>query len=207
MNTCPHKHIDQIVEQEQTCAIKGRVMWDNLCIFRDILTSNTEKDFYILGLDQKKAFDFISRDYLWMVKEKYGIPSSFIDMVKLLYARSTVQINVNGVLTDPFEIEKGVKQGCPASAALYILAINPLLKRINTDINIQGTITSTGQTIVALAYADDISIIIRNQHEMDVVNKHFELYEEVAGAKLNQDKTEGVWMGVEENKPQVNVII
>ena len=49
--------LDQIVEQEQTCAIKGRVMWDNLCVFRDIITSNTEKDFYIIGLDKKKEVD------------------------------------------------------------------------------------------------------------------------------------------------------
>lgn len=199
--------LDQIIEQEQTCAIKGRVMWDNLCIFRDIITSDAVKDCYIIGLDQKQAFDLISRDYLWLVMKKYGFPNSFIDMVKLLYARSTVQINVNGVLTDPFEIEKGVKQGCPVSAALYILAINPLIKRINRDMNIQGITISTGQKVTALAYADDVSIIIRNQAEMNIVNKHFELYEEVAGAKLNQDKTEGVWMGVEENKPEINVIV
>ena len=199
--------LDKIIQQEQTCAIKGRIMMDNLCTFRDIISSQDEKNFYIIGLDQKKAFDYVSRDYLWKVMESYGFPQDAINMCKLLYRRSTVQVNVNGVLTEPFEIERGVKQGCPLSAALYTLAINPLLKRINNDAHIQGTATISGHPVVALAYADDISVIVRNQKEMDSVNQHFELYERVAGAKLNQDKTEGVWMGQIENRTQVNIVV
>ena len=45
--------LEEIIEKEQTCAIKGRVMWDNLCSLRELLYK-TEQDFYIIGLDQKK---------------------------------------------------------------------------------------------------------------------------------------------------------
>ena len=57
-------------------------------------------------------------------------------MIRCLYKKSCVRVNVNGVLTDSFIVERGVKQGCPLSAALYILAISPLIKLINTDVNI-----------------------------------------------------------------------
>lgn len=61
------------------------------------------------------------------------------------------------------------------------------------DPNIQGTITSSRQPVVALAYADDV--IIRNQDELNRLNNNLYLYKEVARAKLSQDKMEGVWIG------------
>uniref|UniRef100_A0A0E9TVX4 Reverse transcriptase domain-containing protein n=1 Tax=Anguilla anguilla TaxID=7936 RepID=A0A0E9TVX4_ANGAN len=37
-------------------------------------------------------------------------------MVRCLYAKSLVQVNVDGQLTECFEVHRGVKQGCPLSA-------------------------------------------------------------------------------------------
>lgn len=107
----------------------------------------------------------------------------------------------------PFEIERGVKQGYPLSTALYVIAISPLLKQMKEDPNIQGTITSSRQPVVALAYADDV--IIRNQDELNRLNYHFNLYKEVPGDKLNQDNMEGVWIGTPINihvRDEVNIL-
>uniref|UniRef100_A0A3Q1K7F4 Reverse transcriptase domain-containing protein n=1 Tax=Anabas testudineus TaxID=64144 RepID=A0A3Q1K7F4_ANATE len=160
--------LDEIIDKEQTCAVKGRVMWDNLCILREILNKPDEsKGFFILGLDQKKAFDYISRDYLWAVLKAYGFPLPFTQMIKCLYVQSKVRVKVNGVLTDSFEVQRGVKQGCPLSAALYVLAISPLIHRINNDRHISGTHVVDALRVKALAYADDVCVIIKNQTETD----------------------------------------
>ncbi len=37
---------------------------------------------------------------------------------------------VSGILTETFEIRRGVKQDFPLSASLYSLAINPILKKL-----------------------------------------------------------------------------
>ena len=197
--------LDKIIEKEQTCAIKGRLMWDNLGILRELTSGNIKEEFYVVGLDQRKAFDFISREYLWEVLKEYGFKKEFINLIKLLYIESTVQVNVNGVLTDTFEIKRGVKQGCPLSAALYILSINPLLKRIKNDKRLTGVKIGSGERVVVQAYADDVTIIIKNQRELDIVNEHLSMYEKVSGSKLNQDKTEGVWFGRNETKPKVSI--
>ena len=105
--------LEKLVEKEQTCAIRGRLMWDNLVLLRDITSGNLKDEFFLISLDQKKAFDYISREYLWEVLGAYGFKQELINIIKLLYVESTVQINVNGVLTDSFAIKRGVKQGCP----------------------------------------------------------------------------------------------
>uniref|UniRef100_A0A672ZVZ7 Reverse transcriptase domain-containing protein n=1 Tax=Sphaeramia orbicularis TaxID=375764 RepID=A0A672ZVZ7_9TELE len=149
--------LEKIIVKEQTCAVKGRYMWDNLSTLRELSYSG-QKDFFIVGLDQKKAFDYISRDYLWAAMEAYGLPKSFIDMVKCLYMKSSVKINVNGVLTKSFQVERGVKQGCPLSSALYVLAISPLIKSINSDIKITGIPLGQSCLVKSIAYADDITV-------------------------------------------------
>ena len=142
---------------------------------------------------------------MWEVLRAYGFKQELINIIKLLYVESTVQINVNGVLTDSFAIKRGVKQGCPLSAALYILAINPLLSKIKNDKRLSGINTSGGERVVVLAYADDITIIIKNGKELNIVNEHLSLYEEISGSKLNHDKTEGVWFGRSEAKPIIDI--
>lgn len=57
---------------EQTCTVKGRRMFDNLCILREIVSTKHDSGFYIIALDQKKAFDYLSRTYLVEVLKKYG---------------------------------------------------------------------------------------------------------------------------------------
>ena len=56
-----------------------------------------------------------------------------------------------------------------------------------------------------MAYAGDITIIIKNSKELNIVNEHLSLYKEISGSKLNHDKTEGVWFGRSEAKPIINI--
>ncbi|MGL5820184.1 MAG: reverse transcriptase domain-containing protein, partial [Sarcina sp.] len=92
-------------------------------------------------------------------------------------------------------VNRGVKQGCPLSAALYVIAISPILNKIKRDTRIQGVLMKSGKLCKITAYADDITIFIKNQEEMNVVREHFKVYEEISGAKLNHNKTEAIWMG------------
>ena len=192
--------LNKVIEKEQTCAIKGRVMWDNLHNIREMITECHRPGFFIVGFDQKKALDFINREYLWCVLEKYGFPQHFIKIIQLLYNKSRVAVKVNGRISDYIDIQKGVKQGCPLSAALYILAISPLLNRIKNDPRIEGNLLN-GTVAKVSAYADDVIAFIKTQDELNHVREHFHLYEQAAGAKLNETKTECVWIGEEGERP------
>lgn len=87
--------LDEIINKEQTCFSRMADV-GNLCILREITNKPEEtQGFYIIGLDQKKAFDYISRDDLWAVMEAYGFPEAFIQMVSCLYVKSSVCVNVN----------------------------------------------------------------------------------------------------------------
>ena len=56
------KHIlPEIISEEQSCSIPNRTIFNNLFLTRDIITYTKEKKnhFYLLQIDQEKAFDKI----------------------------------------------------------------------------------------------------------------------------------------------------
>lgn len=60
--------------------------------------------------------------------------------------------------------------------------------------------------MAALAYADHaVTVVIKDQCEMDALAEHLVRYEQASGAKLNPDETEGVWIGSEQNRTDINI--
>jgi len=111
-------------------------------------------------------------------------------MVKLIYTELNSVVQVNGFLTEPFEIKKGVKQGDALSCALFILAIDSLIRRIKNDIMIRELDMDT-VPLKVVAYADDIAVITENSdREISRVFRNYEFFSQATGLFLNADKTE-----------------
>ena len=88
--------------------------------------------------DGEKAYDTVQWDWLQEVLESMGFPPSFRQIVQLMVTDLTSCVKVNGVLSDPFDMWNGVKQGCPASPYLYILAVQPLLDTVLAHPDFRG---------------------------------------------------------------------
>ena len=103
-------------------------------------------------------------------------------------------ININGFLTDKIPLKSGVRQGCPLSALLYVLVIEILALQLRANPNIVG-FTIQGEKIVSSHYEDDAVIKITQNRCFKEVYKELQDYEKATGAKINYDKTKGLWIG------------
>ena len=92
----------------------------------------------ILSLDQSKAFDRVSHDYLFSVLDKLGFGENFISWIRLLYTDARSSIYVNGQVSVPFNISRSVRQGCSLSPLLYVLCMEPFAHKIRCDLFIKG---------------------------------------------------------------------
>ena len=67
-----------------------------------------------------------------------NFPKHLIHWTRLYYNNITSRVLVNRQLTDPFPIRSGVTQGCSLAPLLYVIYLEPFLRKLRARQNIQG---------------------------------------------------------------------
>lgn len=186
-----------IIHKSQTAYIKGRQVHDNLRMLEYCKNEAKKRsiDLAIISLDARKAFDSIDHNYMYACLRKYGFSDNFIRTVKLIYTKVKAKVLINGFESNLIDIEQSVKQGDALSCDLFVICIDPLIRRINSDNLLKNPII--GRNYYKLdstaGYADDIAAMIEAKQE--AIQRLFDIYmefSEVSGLYLNADKTEMV---------------
>ena len=109
----------------------------------------------IVNLDFSKAFDKVDRDYIFALLDRIGVDNFKKSAIKTIYKQTKAIIEINGYLSQTIVLERGVGQGYPLSALLFILAIEPLLCSVDNSTHIKGFVNAK-----TVAYADDIACLV-----------------------------------------------
>jgi len=190
------KILPKLIHNNQKC-IKGRKITDNIHMIQDIIDLINKQNWeaVCIMLDQEKAFDRISHNFIFKTLKQFGFGINFIKWIKILYTDVTSKVKVNGFFTKEFKIERGVRQGCPLSALLYVLCLEVLTTNIRKDQNIEGIKLSDNLEHKVCAYADDMNIITNSLNSVKNLFKIIEKYEIATNAKINKTKTMCLWLG------------
>ena len=86
------------------------------------------KRLYAAFLDLDKAYDILWRTGLWEALKQYGEEGRLLKAVKGLYKDSETTLKVGNEMTDWFEVQRGVGQGCPMSPWLFNIYLDRVLK-------------------------------------------------------------------------------
>ncbi|KAH6924184.1 hypothetical protein HPB50_013465 [Hyalomma asiaticum] len=186
----------------QSCAVPGQSIFANFTATRDIFEYAARKKLSgaFFSLDQAKAFDRVRHPYLLGVLRESGFPADFVALVRLLYSDLTGNVVVNGSITAGFDYTRGIREGCPLGPTFFIpvpasISLEPLLAKLANNECIRGfPLTGTGE-IKVLAYADDISLFVRDTRSLREFWNTFNCYAEVSGAKLNEGKSKALLFG------------
>ena len=156
---------NNLLSDEQNGLRQSRSTIDQLSTLTSIIEvrKKLRKSTFCAFIDFKKAYDTINRDILWSKLSNCGISNNFCSTIKSLYNNVLCSVRVNGHLTDWFNVNSGLKQGCPLSPLLFNLYINDLvsfLKSFNCGIDIDG------EKVSILLYADDVVILANDENEL-----------------------------------------
>ncbi len=102
--------------------------------------------------------------------EAFGFIEDFVNKIKVLYNDTESVVKVNGGLSAPFKLTRGVRQGCPLSGMLYSVAIEPFLHKVRENIN-GLCLQSSSKNVSLSAYADDVVVLISDQKDIDTLVK------------------------------------
>ena len=143
--------------------LRGRSTLHAASVLQSIIetTWDSEDDVtYALFLDVAKAFDSISWTQIASSLHDLGIDGDFIQFVLTSYHGNSVQVIGPDGLSAPFCPERGVKQGCPLSPLLFVLAINPVLTKLQAAGGRKQAWMESIQSWT-LAFADDLALVTR----------------------------------------------
>ena len=201
--------LPNLIDNDQTGFLKGRFIGENIRLIDSIIKYTAAKNIpgLLLFLDFEKAFDTVEWSFLHKTLQHYNFGPSAIQWIKLFYHNTESCILNNGWSSDFFKLERGVRQGCPLSPYLFILCVEILAETMRKNKNIKG-ISIDGQEIKISQYADDTTLILDGSSvSFTTALQILNLFSEISGLRLNNRKTEAMWIGAnigkEENlKPQ-----
>ena len=104
----------------------------------------------------------------------------------------------NGLSSDNFRLERGVRQGDPVSPYLFVLAAEVLAISMTQNSNINGISIGKEETKL-LQYADDTTAILADENSALAFVSLLESFKDIFGLKINCTKTEAMWIGSSRN--------
>lgn len=191
-------YMDSIIHPNQNCSVAGRDIRDGvLTIINAIEYAKTEKlDNIILAVDHKAAFDMIEWNFLFDVLHKMNFSPQFITWMKIIYKNGFVHSSVciNGYISSALDLTRGIRQGCPLSALLYVITNEVICETIRQDLNVKGIAHNINELKIT-AYADDTNFLLASVESVDRIMKHYKDYTGASGARLNTEKTQLLLLG------------
>ena len=198
------KNIGKLVHTDQSGYIKGRNICFNIRLIQDVIDyfENGEEEGAIIFLDFQKAFDTVSHEFLMNAFSRYNFGESFKKWVNVIYNKAESCVTNNGWTSKPLSINKGIRQGCPLSALLFLLVAEILAVRVrsNSNIGLKVETEENVKNIQISQLADDTTLFFKNENDILVGLKIVEQFSRVSGLKLNKRKSEGLWLGQGENR-------
>ena len=134
-----------------------------------------------LFFDFSAAFPSLAHPFIWEGLKAAGIPHTVIDAIKQLYDNNAHWLKLKGGLYPSIVVRSGVKQGCPLSPTLFIVACEAVLRFLKKNLDPRSDHLS--------GYADDLAVILGNLWKSaPALALAFSRVADVSGLELNVSK-------------------
>jgi hypothetical protein len=194
------KHINTIIDKAQAGFVPRRQILDQTDLIQVVISyaETEEVNGLIIALDQEKAYNRITHQYLWHILEHIKTPKMIINTIKNLYQNANTKVLINRILSDNFDVRRGVQQGDPLSCLLFIIAIEPLLIIIRqsgiTGIKISHKLTN----LIRILYADNTTVVVNKNNDLNILKPKLDKWCNLSGAKFNENKMEFIPIGTKQ---------
>ncbi|CAG2231612.1 unnamed protein product [Mytilus edulis] len=179
---------NNILDDCQNGFRKGRSTIDHIKSLSSIIETRKLKRLstFTAFIDFRKAYDGIDRNLLCQKLLDIGICGNMYNAIVSLYKSVECCVRVNGQLTDWFNVQCGLKQGCLLSPLLFNVYVNGLVTYIcslNVGINIDE------ENVSILLYADDLVLLAGSESDLQVLLDGLQLWCAENKMTINHNKS------------------
>ena len=100
--------MSDLINKDQANSVQGRKITDHNHLIRDMISyaQDTQEQICILSLDQSKAFDNISHDFLQSVLEVHNIGPIYRRWIEIIYKNPKSTLAINHQYSKLIEVNK-----------------------------------------------------------------------------------------------------
>jgi hypothetical protein len=133
------KILPKLINEDQTGYLQNWFIGFNHRQIQDIIdfADSYKIDGAIIFVDFIKAFDTLEWDFMLNTLKQFGFNDSFIRWVQTLYSDNQTCVSNNGWVSEIFNNSRGIRQGCPLSALLFILSVEIMAFRLRSNKHIK----------------------------------------------------------------------
>ena len=127
--------MNNIISTNQKCGLPNRRIEQILMNVHTAFEIAEEKN-KTLGLflgDFETAFDRLSHEFVFKIIKTLGFEQNMQNWIKLLSKNIYSNVELNGALTKPVQIKRGIRLGCPISMILFITTTDALTRHIEKE--------------------------------------------------------------------------
>ena len=146
-------------------------------------------------LDFEKAFDSIKWNFIHKCLETFNFGLDLRQWIKVFYTDISSYVFNNGYASKHFHLERGVRQGCPLSGTLFVIVIELLVQSIRRSKEIKGITIDEHNEVKLSQYTDGTTVLLSDVQSASKLFDLLSLFERCSGLKLNQTKSEMLWLG------------
>ena len=139
---------------------------------------------HMFTIDIEKAYDTVPFALIKHMLQQYNCPPQTLQLLMEMHTKRALRFKIEGHIGSPIKPQRGVAQGSPLSCILFVLCMQPLLKRLQT----------TGSGLWGakddVAYVDDLTLLAPTASDLEQkwgVVREFELW---SGMRINIAKCE-----------------
>lgn len=183
--------LPSIIHKSQTGFVKSRYIGENIRLLYETIDNLNENNNpgLLFFADFEKAFDSLNHTFLMKTLDSFNFGSSLKQWIFTFYNGIKSCVSNNGHLSDFFDIERGVRQGCPLSPYLFIISIEMLSIAVRSNNSIKG-ITVANEDLKNTMFADDATFITDGtKQSFEKLVETIDKFSSISGLKLNIKKS------------------
>ena len=125
--------LPRLVDQVQNGFVHGRRMHHSVDMMMAALATydpegdgDAEDTPCVVLLDFEKAYDTVDRSFMFSVLRHMRFPEELVSVIERMHDSTTARFLANGEYSTAFNVTRGIRQGCPLAAFLFLLVMEPL---------------------------------------------------------------------------------
>lgn len=199
------------ISSEQFGFLDGRKIHEAIGVAQETIHSikQSNKKGVVLKIDLSKAYDQISWSYIQMLLTHLGFKVEFIDWIMGCISNSSFAVLINGAASKFFKIQRGLRQGCPLSPLLFLLAaegLSRLISQAKRSGLVKGLEVAVNCFITHLLFVDDILLFTNgNLNELIELKIILDLFLKATGLQINSRKSQLILEGF--NRQEESLIL